>query len=214
MGDTKILREELLQRIKDGHREETAEMKAVLQRLLDENASIRQDNAALHAAVERLQRETASMKEESLLLKRHLVNSESRYSNNSVLVAFSVASTSGFGPVTQDSNIPFDLVTLNVGDAWKDEDAHFEAPVAGIYQFTASMVSHSTSPWAYVHIVHTDSSGTVVMARLRGGDGGSDANSVVMELQEGDVVAVQLEAGDGFTINGSRYTTFSGFLLL
>ncbi len=142
--------------------------------------------------------------------------------DESVQVAFSVVSHAGvFGPVEEDTNIPYEITYTNTGSCWNSEANVFQALVAGVYQFTASMRSNTDS-YADCHIVHTPAStGQLTRVATMFGDSssdgvnpGGDANSVIIELALGDEVSVQLEGYGRIYSSASRaYSTFSGFLL-
>lgn len=82
--------------------------------------------------------------------------------NVSQQIAFIVHSEEQFGPVTVDTKIPFPIENVNVGGGWKSHIDAFQAPFAGYYFFSESILSRAgTTP--RVSIVHTDDeSGTYV----------------------------------------------------
>jgi len=50
-------------------------------------------------------------------------------------VAFYVGLTENFGPVTQHTDIVFDRLITNIGDAYEPHTGRFTAPLDGVYQF-------------------------------------------------------------------------------
>ncbi len=80
------------------------------------------------------------------------------------------------------------------------------------------MVSHGdSSDYVFCHIVHSSDSGQTTVASMHGfvGSYHGDANSVIIELEVGDAVSVQMLSGGGMLLSSSNsvYSTFSGVLL-
>ena len=57
------------------------------------------------------------------------------FSDLSGFVAFYVRRQSDWGPVTIQTPIPYDVVSMNIGAAWDSDTYIFTAPVGGIYHF-------------------------------------------------------------------------------
>lgn len=131
-------------------------------------------------------------------------------------VAFFVHTESNCGPVTVDTNIPFPFENVNIGGGWKPTIYAFQAPVAGYYSLSASMVSNS-GKHPQVGIVHTSESGihTVASMYASGSSNNGQSKDAILYMQVDDYVSVQLRpANDGeVSSDHDRYTTFSGFLL-
>ena len=190
---------------------------AAIKRLEEENSVLKQDTIAMKEHVLRIEGKNAVMNEQ---IQQILADPKH---DESVQVAFSVVSHNGtFGPVEEDTNIPYDITYTNIGGGWNTEDNVFQALVPGVYQFTASMFASVITSSTYCHIVHTSPSDTIKVASMRAFGHSSypsgyegDANSVIIELALGDWVSVQLQSGDGYIWSNSAYvtSTFSGFLL-
>ncbi len=75
-----------------------------------------------------------------------------KHDEESIQVAFCVVSHNTFG--SENSNVPYEVVYINVGNGWNPTANVFQAFVAGVYQFSASMRSNGNS-MAKCHIVHT-----------------------------------------------------------
>lgn len=129
-------------------------------------------------------------------------------------IAFSVYSESNFGPVSDDTNIPYPYVNTNVGDAWLPQANTFMATIAGVYLFSTSMRGLNDTT-VYVKIVHATSSGSQVAASLYSPRDlyTGDANTVILEVDVGDLVYVQLNGGEITSSSDNPYSTFSGFLI-
>lgn len=131
-------------------------------------------------------------------------------------IAFFVHTESNWGPVSVRTKIPFPFENVNIGGGWQSNIDAFQAPIAGHYFFFASILSvPDTRP--YVRIVHTPTSGDIIVAGLlsSGSMYNGDANAVILYLEEGDYVSVQLNPDASGIVYSSvyKYTTFSGFLL-
>jgi len=50
-------------------------------------------------------------------------------------IAFYAALTRNFGPVTEHTDVIFDKVITNIGDAYEPETGRFTAPISAVYQF-------------------------------------------------------------------------------
>ena len=131
-------------------------------------------------------------------------------------VAFAVVSLKEFGPVPVDTRIPFEEVYTNDGDGWNTDENFFEAPVTGVYYFTASIHSQwATGAWADIVRLNKQFVGWRKVVSLRALSSGGNTNQVVLHLERGDRVAVQLLPANCriFSHPDFVYTAFSGFLL-
>ncbi len=84
--------------------------------------------------------------------------------------------------------------------------------------FTASMMTRTDSTASVrCHMVHSNEAGETRVATMYGMSTGyyADANAVIIELALGDIVTVQLQAGDQIIHSNASTveSTFSGFLL-
>jgi len=188
--------------------EENVRLAADYKSLHHQNIALKEKMDSLHVRMETCERDIFNLK-----------RADHRHDEDSEQVAFSVVSHQNFGPVEVDTNIPYEIIFTNVGGGWNSTTNSFHASVSGVYMFTASMGSHSDSNDTNVicHMVHSFDGGQTRLATIEGrGEGGhSDANSAILEMEVGEVVSVQLQAGEAMV--GSSPTrvrsTFSGFLL-
>ena len=173
----------------------------------------------LKSTIQRLETEinVNTLKLENVAMKQQMT--QPRHDEVATQIAFSVASHESFGPASPDDvNIPYEIVYTDVGDGWDPLLDAFHAPVAGVYQFIASSYGDSNSN-TYCHIVHSTQTTQTKVASLygnyRSNGFSADANSVIIALEEGDYVSVQLQSGGGELFSSSSYvfSTFSGFLL-
>ncbi|XP_045206773.2 complement C1q-like protein 2 [Mercenaria mercenaria] len=136
-----------------------------------------------------------------------------RRSMNEAKIAFTAGLTHTFSHAGAHQNIVFDHVETNTGNGYNPHNGVFTAPVSGLYLFyTSVLADNNREVWCQV-VVNGKNKGS---AYARGTDGRHDQGSqaIIVQLQQGDDVAVQNVAADD-AIYGSDgiYSTFSGFLL-
>ena len=163
------------------------------------------------------------LQEENIFIKEHIANlveADTKHDGDENQIAFSVGSEFDFGPVTDDTIIPFGLIFSNAGGGWSSSINAFQAPVDGVYQFSASIRSASglvdNANCVLVRTTPTEHIPLVAMFAGNSGNGVSgDANSVIVELDAGDFVTVQLKSGISIIASYSDrvFSTFSGFLI-
>ncbi|KAI1892233.1 hypothetical protein AGOR_G00131250 [Albula goreensis] len=110
--------------------------------------------------------------------------------------------------------LKFDDVVTNVGNYYEPTTGKFTCPLPGIYYFTYHVLMRGgdgTSMWADLK-----KNGQVrASAIAQDADQNYDyaANSVILHLDVGDEVWVQLDGGKVHGGNTNKYSTFSGFLI-
>lgn len=118
------------------------------------------------------------------------------------------------GPYTVDTPLQYKNVLSNMGSCYNPATGIFTTRVKGMYYFRFSMMNNlSATPNSVVSLMKNsqrlasvwDTSGTDA------NDIGS--NGVVIPLEVGDSVYVQLAANRLIYDDGMNYNTFSGFLL-
>ncbi|XP_013988215.1 complement C1q-like protein 4 [Oncorhynchus tshawytscha] len=108
----------------------------------------------------------------------------------------------------------FDDVVTNVGNYYEPSTGKFTCPLPGIYFFTYHVLMRGgdgTSMWADLK-----KNGQVrASAIAQDADLNYDyaSNSVILHLDVGDEVCVQLDGGKVHGGNTNKYSTFSGFLI-
>jgi hypothetical protein len=130
------------------------------------------------------------------------------------VVAF-FAKIAGFvGSSTEDTIIPFNVVVLNIGNAYNSNTGRFDAPVAGIYTF--SYVSQADGDCETDNVAMklyvNGSLASIAASKLASSAGAS----VTTRLDEGNsvFVATYAEAGcQTLRDDMSSYNTFSGHLV-
>ncbi|XP_069043133.1 complement C1q-like protein 4 [Lepisosteus oculatus] len=110
--------------------------------------------------------------------------------------------------------LKFDDVVTNVGNYYEPTTGKFTCPLPGIYFFTYHVLMRGgdgTSMWADLK-----KNGQVrASAIAQDADQNYDyaSNSVILHLDVGDEVCVQLDGGKVHGGNTNKYSTFSGFLI-
>ena len=126
-------------------------------------------------------------------------------------VAFSARLTTDTPSLSPNQDIVFNDVIVNVGSAYHKAHGIFVAPVPGVYLFTTSLLAYGTKSH-HAKIVR----GGQELARTDFNDADSfddSSQTVIVQLQKGDFVAVQNADYSGMVYTGFNYSTFSGFLL-
>ena len=171
----------------------------------------------LYAKEQRMRKLTESLKDENALLKNQVMHLAAQQRQDNVsLIAFSVVSHENFD--TTGSNIQYPVTYINIGGGWHNQTHSFQAPVAGVYYFTASCRAAENAPDTFVRMIHTTATDQTVVASLFAyGENDvktGDANSVILQLGALDYVSVRLDTGALKSHPNDVYSTFSGFLLL
>ncbi|KAG2467864.1 complement C1q-like protein 4 [Erpetoichthys calabaricus] len=110
--------------------------------------------------------------------------------------------------------LKFDDVVTNVGNYYEPTTGKFTCPLPGIYYFTYHVLMRGgdgTSMWADLK-----KNGQVrASAIAQDADQNYDyaSNSVILHLDVGDEVCVQLDGGKVHGGSNNKYSTFSGFLI-
>ena len=130
---------------------------------------------------------------------------------SSGVVAFQARSQGFTG--TLGAQIPFELVDVNIGDAY-DPSSDFTAPVAGIYQISYEVLTDDTcgSNLACVYLTVNG----VYMMKSCSDYAASGGSSMILQLMVGDTVSLNL-GGPCYSLHDSSetysYNQFSGHLL-
>ncbi|XP_033964945.1 complement C1q-like protein 2 [Pseudochaenichthys georgianus] len=130
-------------------------------------------------------------------------------------VAFSAGLTDAgsVGPFKTDITLKFSKVFTNIGQAYSPTTGIFTAPVRGVYYFRFNMWESRFSAWSYVRLYHNDRR-KMGLHDYRGGSGVvSASNSMVLQLEKGDVVYIDLPSGNSVYDDSMNRMVFSGFLL-
>ena len=130
---------------------------------------------------------------------------------NGSRVAFFARLTQTTAALNINQGLVFDSVVTNVGRAYQNSTGAFTAPRPGVYVFTTSILAYGTSS----HHVSVVKNGQL-LAKIDFNDADSfddSSQTVIVELDKGDIIAIQNADYTGMVYNGGFYSTFSGFLL-
>lgn len=115
--------------------------------------------------------------------------------------------------------IPFDVETLNIGEAMNLQSGKFTAPRTGIYSFIFSgQIRFESSSFEIVYCFLFKNGGLVKKSLAEHTGPEVDYEPLILQstllLQLGDQIWVQMgEMEAGVSLIGNNFTTFSGLLL-
>ncbi|XP_053180768.1 complement C1q-like protein 2 [Scomber japonicus] len=130
-------------------------------------------------------------------------------------VAFSLGLTDDglLGPFNTDITLKFSKVFTNFGQVYSPITGVFTAPVRGAYYFSFTAMDVRNNIWSTVYLYHNDKR-VLWNSDYNYGTGHNRlSNSLVLQLEKGDVVYLVLGAGQSVFDNTEDHTTFNGFLL-
>lgn len=130
-------------------------------------------------------------------------------------VAFHAVAEASQSHLGKGQNIIFETVLLDLGNGFHVNHGVFEAPAAGVYVFSVSVMNvRGSNPGMYVNFVKNG--GVLSRGMADGSQGGYSQGSITaaVQLQVGDEVWCEVYyPEDSGQIFGGRYSTFTGFLL-
>ena len=131
--------------------------------------------------------------------------------SGSAQVAFSARLSNHSPSLSPNQVIVFNDVLLNVGSPYHNAYGTFVAPVPGVYFFTTSLLAYGKTSH---HAKLVRDGQELAKVDFNDADGYDDSSqAVIVELDKGDIVAVQNADYTGMVYHGYNYSTFSGFLL-
>ncbi|XP_014331248.2 complement C1q-like protein 2 [Xiphophorus maculatus] len=165
-----------------------------------------------------------NMAEKITFLETRLQNTEKEVlelrslTGGSPQVAFSAAlrdSGSGdIGPFTTATPLQYKKVFSNTGNSYNPSTGIFTAMVSGMYFFRFSMFNNlATTPNSVVSLMKNSERLTSVWDTNGSDSNDMGSNAVVIPLNVGDNVFVQLQPNRLVYDDTMNYNTFSGFLL-
>ncbi|XP_053181458.1 heavy metal-binding protein HIP-like [Scomber japonicus] len=168
-----------------------------------------------------LQSRVTTFEDKSTVLETRMTTSENeveelkRQNADQPKVAFSVGLTDDgqVGPFMTDITLKFSKVFTNFGQAYSPTTGHFTAPVRGVYYFSFTTLDTRKNIWSVVNLYHNDK--RVLWNNNDNDEHGNNilSNSLVLQLEKGDVVYMVLPALYILYDDTNNYTTFNGFLL-
>ncbi|XP_053187204.1 complement C1q-like protein 2 [Scomber japonicus] len=129
-------------------------------------------------------------------------------------VAFSLGLTDDglIGPFNTDITLKFSKVFTNFGQGYNPKTGLFTAPVRGAYYFSFTTMDNRSNVYRDFYLYHNDKR---VLDSFNFSANGleSVSNSLVIQLEKGDVVYLVLPAFCTVYDSNRDHTTFNGFLL-
>ncbi|XP_053176284.1 complement C1q-like protein 2 [Scomber japonicus] len=129
-------------------------------------------------------------------------------------VAFSLGLTDSgtIGPFNTDITLKFSKVITNFGQVYSPTTGLFTAPVRGAYYFSFTTLDGRNNVRREVHLYHNDKR-VLNSHNYSAHSSESVSNSLVLQLEKGDVVYLVLPAGQSVYDSAEDFTSFNGFLL-
>lgn len=118
------------------------------------------------------------------------------------------------GPFSIDTPLQYKNVFSNMGSCYNPATGLFTARVRGMYYFRFTMMNNlSTKPMSVASLMKNSQRLASVWDTAETDANDSGSNGVVIALEVGDSVYVQLAANRLVFDNSMNFNTFSGFLL-
>ncbi|XP_053180871.1 complement C1q tumor necrosis factor-related protein 3-like [Scomber japonicus] len=137
-----------------------------------------------------------------------------RQNADQLKVAFSLGLTDSglIGPFDTDTTLKFSKVITNFGQVYSPITGLFTAPVRGAYYFSFTTVDNRSNVYRNVYVYHNDKR-VLRSHNYSANRGESVSNSLVLQLEKGDVVYLVLPASCSVYDDTDDRTSFNGFLL-
>ncbi|KAK3600628.1 hypothetical protein CHS0354_031542 [Potamilus streckersoni] len=159
-----------------------------------------------------MEREAEQLSAEIIQLQTERQQAQCGCTNNSSPFAFSAALSSTISNLGQRQQVVFDKVINNVGNGYDARHGTFTAQVAGVYEFSVTILSNGGN-FIGAEIVKNGEP----VAKARTGDASyytMGTNIVTLQLQKSDDVWVEhISETDSNKLEGQLFTTFSGYLI-
>ncbi|KAL3831515.1 hypothetical protein ACJMK2_023256 [Sinanodonta woodiana] len=130
---------------------------------------------------------------------------------NVSLVSHGVAFTATLSSHTKyvsEQTVIFDHIIVNEGNCYDSSTGRFKAPVRGLYSFSVTVLTPSSSTVVHVFIMKDREE----IGRVYSGDG-TGSVMVVTVMEKGQLVYVKERPGHSETVNGNHWSTFTGLLI-
>ncbi|XP_047435303.1 complement C1q-like protein 2 [Mugil cephalus] len=125
--------------------------------------------------------------------------------------------TNCLGPFTRNRPIPYDVITLNHGSAYNPALGLFTAPLSGLYSFSFSVYSKvggaGERMYYKVQLIRNGEPVTSTWEDNREDSEDSNSQTILLSLQQGGQVYVELLNGRQLCDNAEGLNTFAGSLI-
>ncbi|CAK6959800.1 complement C1q-like protein 2 [Scomber scombrus] len=141
-------------------------------------------------------------------LKRHIHTDRPK-----VAFSFGLTNAGRIGPFNTAITLKFSKVFTNFGQAYSPITGLFTAPVRGAYYFSFTTVDTRGNTYSAIHLYHNDK--RVLDNYNHSYQHGYNrlSNSLVLQLEKGDVVYMVLPEGYSVYDDSNYRSTFNGFLI-
>ncbi|XP_053187214.1 adiponectin-like [Scomber japonicus] len=129
-----------------------------------------------------------------------------------VAFSFGLTDSGQVGPFGTAITLKFSKVFINFGQVYNPKTGLFTAPVRGAYYFSFTTIDGRIDVYRDVYLYHNDKR---VLDSHNYSTNSPEivSNSLVLQLEKGDVVYLVLYAGSSVYDDTNDYTFFNGFLL-
>jgi len=107
----------------------------------------------------------------------------------------------------------FDTIDLNLGNGFRSVHSNFIAPRAGIYLFSATLLTHTTPVEIHAAITVNGVPVAKIFGHASSGRHDQGSHTVIVLLEADDEVCVRNINLENRAIYGYLYSSFSGVLL-
>ena len=132
---------------------------------------------------------------------------KTKRSPSGLRVAFFASLTNDSTNMHTNQPIIFDHSDLNIGNAYSTQYGSFTAPRPGVYVFNVNLLPHVRVTDA--RLVKNGQ----ILAKTHSERWKQSSQTVIVELQLGDHVSVNIDYQSNVSLYHDAYCTFSGFLL-
>ncbi|XP_041740351.2 myosin-11 isoform X3 [Coregonus clupeaformis] len=195
--------------------------KSQVEEVKKENAAQAAELSSLGTRVTASETQVVELKKANAGLDNRVTISESKLEElkriiaDRTNVAFSVGLTnSGFvGPFNSGKTLVYKKVFTNIDNAYDTTSGIFRAPVKGVYYFRFTAMGRKSNQKFGVYLTKN---GHLLLHNVQDNFNGSYqyiSGALILQLEKGDRVYMELPRGYGLFDDSSNHNIFSGFLL-
>ena len=126
---------------------------------------------------------------------------------SSKTIGFYAKLTKSIPHLGDGQTINFDQVITNAGQAYDPSNGHFTVPVSGMYLISTSIMSVAGRN---IHCDIVKNGDTVTSLYGSANDAQSDTQTIVLDLQIGDVIWIRHKSGRFYS--GQQIETFNSYI--